>query len=124
MTQQQYAQLLMLGGDNAKLEEQMKLQLAQAAAMQPGELRTRGNGRVLKAPNPIELLGNLAQEKTAFDLQGRALKAANQRTTNQTTQNQAILQAIMAQQQAQPQQPAGNGFMPPQQRSPYSLTGP
>lgn len=116
--------LISLGGDNAALEEQMKMQLAQAEAIRPQAPRMRGNSRIQMAPGIMELLGGLAQQKTYGDLQAAAMKKSGQMAGNQTTQNQAILKAIMTQQQPQAAAPVGgSGFMPPKPRGPFDLGG-
>jgi hypothetical protein len=126
MTEEQYMELLQLGGDNAKLEELMRMQMAQAEAMQAQAQppRMRGNSRVQVAPHFLELLGGLAQSKAANVLQNRAIESSGKRADNQTAQNNAIMQAILRQRQMQPAAPpGGTGFMPPQPKSPYSLGG-
>lgn len=116
MTQEEYEkqkELLGLGTQNANLEDAIKMQMAQAAALRHGGApQLREAGKLVVAPHWMELLGSLAKEKVAGDLsRSSSAKQAIMRG-NENTQKEALLAALYKQQQmAQPN--AAPGMLTP-----------
>lgn len=95
LSYEEYVQLLQMGGENADLANSIAMQMKQAEWMRSDAPQMRGNGRIMKAPNGLELLGNLARNKTSFDLDASSRKQQSQQTSNQAMQNQLIMQGIL-----------------------------
>lgn len=103
ITDEELQQILSSGGSIADVQaqiEQMKQQAAMLKGMTP-ELNMRGNGRVQRASNPLEVVGNLAgnyMQMKNMDKQGAAAKDI---AAQRTTQNNAVLAALLRQRKAQ-----------------------
>lgn len=106
--------MAMIGGgqESGNLEDQIKMQLEQAASLRKGNTpQMRQAGNVMVAPHPLELLGGLAKEFAGQNLQNQA--QASQKSVRGIQQKQfADYLRALAGGQA-PQEPAGNGFQMP-----------
>lgn len=135
MDAEEYQRLLALGSENQGLDDAIKMQMAQAAAMRHGGApQLREAGKLVVAPHWMELLGSLAKEKVAGDLSRSSADKQRAMRGNTQTQNEAILRAILGQgQQPQPNAAPGvltpgmpggqaTGMVPPQPR-PFSFGG-
>lgn len=125
ISQEDWARLIALGGDNSNLEAAIKQQLAQAEALAPTPPQMKNAGRVVIAPNVLELLGGLAQRKAQQNLLDQAQAGRTKQTANTNLQNQMIMQAILSGQPTAPSSSpvGGNGFLPPKPQGPFSLGG-
>lgn len=115
MQEEEMLRLIQLGSQNAGLDDQIKQQMAMAAIMREGNApQMRYAGRMVRAPHWMELLGGLAREKTAGDLDKQVRTSQETQRGNIMAQNEAILRALMAQRQAQQEQPnAAPGILMP-----------
>ena len=95
LTPEEYALLLQLGADNSQLDDAVKMQMLQAEQLRTGAPQMRQAGRVNVAPNALELLGNLAQNKVSYDKQKQALAGRGQAAGNMNQQNQMLMQALL-----------------------------
>lgn len=123
LTLEQYQELLALGGQNADLDQQMKMQLAQAKMMREGGApQMREVGRVTVAPHWLELVGGLAKQKVAGDIDKQAMMTGQTRQANVNKQNEMIMRGILG---GTPQASTaqGPGLRLPKPRSPFSFGG-
>jgi len=113
MTYEEMMQMLQLGTENEGLDADMKRQLEQAEALRAGGAPgMRQAGRVMMAPNAMEMIGGLAKQAAAVKLAKDAEGTAGKARTNRNAQNQMLLKALMSQQQmGQPN--AGQGLTLP-----------
>ena len=129
-----YRRILQLGNDNQGIDQGVRMQLAQADAMRKGAApQMREAGRLVVAPNIVELLGGLARTKTATDLQKQATQGMGTMRQNTMDQNMMFLHKLLGAQQPAPQPngapgtlvpgvQSGNGLVP-RTPSPYSFGG-
>lgn len=110
MTYEEMMQMIGQGTDTGNLQDQIAMQLKRAEALRQDNIpQMRNAGRVQVAPHPLELLGGLAKEYSAQNLQDKA--QASQKDIRMKQQEQF---AMLLRQLAQPQQQtAGPGLMPP-----------
>lgn len=120
LTEEEYQQLLQLGAANQEMDPQISQQMAIAEMMRNAPAPQMRNPRGIPvAPGWGEALGNIAQQGVGHYAAGQAKTKQEAQAKNQAAQNQMILKALMQQNQPM-QQPAGPGFMPPQDpRNPY-----
>lgn len=113
MSQEEYEELLRLGGDNAALSADLQYQKDIADAMRTKNFgQGRQAGRVYVAPNPLEAVGGIAQNVVAAIANRRSREKQEQLTGNTNLQNQRVLGALLRGRQGAA--PAGGGFtMPP-----------
>jgi hypothetical protein len=127
LTPEEYEQLAALTTQNAELDQQMKLQMAQANAMRQGTMpQMRQAGRIATAPHWLEMLGGLAREKTAGDLQRAALSNATKMSQNTARQNRDWAGKMYGwgQPSAPMQEAGGTGTLNPQATPQGMLTLP
>ena len=95
MTYEEMMAMIGQGQENAGLEEQIKMQLAQAQALRSaGAPEMRQAGRVMVAPHPLELLAGLAQQYAGKDLQDQAMKSSGDIRANKQAQFAAMLRQM------------------------------
>lgn len=119
--QAQYEELLRLGGQNEDAAQQMKQQQAQANLLrQNGQMPDmRRAGRMAVAPHWMELLGSLASQKVATDIDKKVSGTMAEQTARKQQQNAIILRQLM---QQAPQQQITQGIaMPGAQPNPFRL---
>lgn len=103
LTQEQYAQLLMLGSQNGEADQLMQQQMAMAKRLRAGGApQMNGNSRVQVAPGILELLGGLAKEKVASGYDKSAQDSVKEQTLRKQQQHALMLQALMNRQQPDP----------------------
>lgn len=106
--------MAMIGGgqESGNLEDQIKMQLEQAAALRKGNApQMRQAGNVMVAPHPLELLGGLAKEYSGQRLQNKAQEGQKSVRAIQQKQFADYLRSMAGGQSTQ--SPAGNGFQLP-----------
>lgn len=98
MAMEEYLKLLGLGNDNARIDDAIKMQMAQADFLRKsGAPQIRDSGRVMRAPGALELIGALAQQKAAGDLTKKSQSLKEKQHANTAAQNEALIRALMQQ---------------------------
>jgi hypothetical protein len=118
MTYEQMMEMIGLGGQNSDLEAQIAQQRAQAEALRIGAPEMRQAGRVAVAPHWMEMLGGLARNKVAGDLDKGAMSSNTAMNANKQAQFAQLLRAMSG---GQSSAPGGPGFQLPQQKLPGHL---
>lgn len=95
MTPEDYELLLSLGGENAQLAEEMKMQMLQAEQLR----KETPEGRMISghyvAPSITQFASKMMGDKWAHDKQTAALETSRTAGRNTTQQNQMIMQGIL-----------------------------
>jgi hypothetical protein len=125
--QARYEELLRLGGQNEEAASQMKIQSQQAQMLRRnGQMPDmRQAGRLTVAPHWLELVGNLASQKVAGDIDKKMQGSLTEQAARKQQQNAIILRQMMQQapQQQLTQGIAMPGAQPSQFRLPSQYTG-
>ena len=121
LTLEELQQLLELGGQNDEASALLNMQKAQANRLRQGNtLQARDTGRVTVPPHWMELVGGLAREKVASDIDKKMEQSSKDQAMRRQQQNALMLRGLMnnQQQRAAPSVDTGLGMMLPNQRSP------
>lgn len=117
LTDEEYRQLLSLGGQNVELMNAIQAQKAQADRLRSAAPDMRGNGRIQTAPSVLEYLGNFAKNNVAGSLDKQVTQQQGTMNQNSQMQNQMVLQQILRGQRqptqapmAAPAQPSVNPY--------------
>lgn len=115
MTPEEYELLIALGGENAQLAEQIKVQQAQADALRQDMPQGQMAGRVYVAPNVLQYAGKLAGDNVARQKQEKAAAYGQTMGANTQQQNRMVMQGIL-----KGNAPTAPATLPEQGADPYS----
>lgn len=116
MSEHELIQMIMLGQQNAGLEDEIQRQQAMADQLRTDAPEMRQAGRVTVAPNIMEYVGGMAKNFASGQLGQQAAAGKKQVIGNQQTQMIDFLKALTQKQSTpapQPQMPQGTPGMPP-----------